>query len=217
LNACNPSEHGSRYGIRRMRLSNERFPSMVAHDFFCRISPGLWRSRWSGLASAPSFKHNCQPYTGFCFAVAGHGAKFHGGRQQRGEYHGELACERNLRRQRCRRNDQRERSLHLAGYFARIRTDYRAGKQRRGQFKDCVRRCNSDKRHRGFRFAAGDAGGIRRRATLRSDFELCGQSRSCGQMDSVRERLRRNFLWRSRLRGNLHGAASSDCAALASW
>ena len=199
--------------MRRMRLSNECFHSLVAHDIFCRISPGLRRSCWSGLASAPSFKHNRQRLTGFGFSVSWYGAKFHGGRQQRDEYNGDLACERYLRWQCGCRNNQRERGLHLAGYFARIRTDYCAGKKRRGQFQNCVRRSNRDQRRRGFRFTAGDAGGIGCREVLRGDCELRRQSRSCGQLDRVRKRLCRNCLWLGRLCGNLHGAASSYCSA----
>ena len=163
----------------------------MAHDIFCRVSPGLWRSCWTGFASAPSFKHKRQRHTGFGFGLARRSANFYSGRQQRDEYRGELASERNLRRQRCGWNDQRERVLHIAGQFARVRTNYRAGDQRRGQLKECVRRRDCDNRHRGFRFTAGNARGIGRGETLRGDCELRRQSRSCGQLDRVRQRLRK--------------------------
>ena len=56
--ACNRSAHGMGRGIRRARQFDERSNSLAPRDFFRRVSPGLWRSRWPGFATAPSIRRN---------------------------------------------------------------------------------------------------------------------------------------------------------------
>src|SRR5882762_11471195 len=52
--ACNPLAHGMGHGTRRAQQFDERSNSLAPRDFFRRVSPGLWRSRWPGFATAPS-------------------------------------------------------------------------------------------------------------------------------------------------------------------
>jgi hypothetical protein len=54
--ACNRLAHGMGHGIRRAQQFDERSNSLAPRDIFRRVSPGLWRSRWPGLATAPSIR-----------------------------------------------------------------------------------------------------------------------------------------------------------------
>src|SRR5467141_591150 len=61
--ACNPLAHGMGHGTRRAQQFDERSNSLAPRDFFRRVSPGLWRSRWPGFATAPSPRSKRQPHT----------------------------------------------------------------------------------------------------------------------------------------------------------
>ena len=54
--ACNRLAYGMGRGIRRARQFDERSNSLAPRDFFRRVSPGLWWSRWPGFATAPSIR-----------------------------------------------------------------------------------------------------------------------------------------------------------------
>jgi hypothetical protein len=54
--ACNRLAHGMGHGIRRAQQFDERSNSLAPRDFFRRVSPGLWWSRWPGFATAPSIR-----------------------------------------------------------------------------------------------------------------------------------------------------------------
>src|SRR6195256_7084596 len=56
--ACNRLAYGMGRGIRRARQFDERSNSLAPRDFFRRVSPGLWGSRWPGFATAPSIRRN---------------------------------------------------------------------------------------------------------------------------------------------------------------
>ncbi len=61
--ACNRLAHGMGRGIRRARQFDERSNSPAPRDFFRRVSPGLWRSRWPGFATAPSIRRTRKRHT----------------------------------------------------------------------------------------------------------------------------------------------------------
>jgi hypothetical protein len=55
--------HGMGHGIRRARQFDERSNSLAPRDFFRRVSPGPWRNRWPGFATAPSIRRNRKRHT----------------------------------------------------------------------------------------------------------------------------------------------------------
>jgi len=77
--ACNRLAHGMGRGIRRAQQFDERSNSLAPRDFFRRVSPGLWRSRWPGFATAPSPRSKRQPHTTLGFIGARQTTTFYGG------------------------------------------------------------------------------------------------------------------------------------------
>src|SRR5467141_3247162 len=77
--ACNPLAHGMRRGTRRAQQFDERSNSLASRDFFRRVSPGLWRSRWPGFATAPSPRSKRQPHTTLGFIAARQTTTFYRG------------------------------------------------------------------------------------------------------------------------------------------
>src|SRR3977135_1876228 len=65
--ACKRLAHGMGHGIRRARQFDERSNSLAPRDFFRRVSPGLWRSRWPVCAPAPPtrYTHKRHPASGW--------------------------------------------------------------------------------------------------------------------------------------------------------
>jgi hypothetical protein len=134
--ACNPVAHGSRHGIRRTPQFEERFHSLARRHFFRHVSPGLWRRRWSGFATAPSFRSNRHRFSALSLGAARRAASIYGDREQFDGHSRELERERNLRRQSNGGNDQQERLVHLAGRPTRDGFGHCAGQQRRGQLQE---------------------------------------------------------------------------------
>ena len=79
--ACNPLAHGMGHGTRRAQQFDERSNSLAPRDFFRRVSPGLWRSRWPGFATAPSPRSKRQPHTTLGFIAARQTTTFYSGGQ----------------------------------------------------------------------------------------------------------------------------------------
>src|SRR5882762_721476 len=79
--ACNRLAHGMGRGIRRARQFDERSNSLAPRDIFRRVSPGLWRSRWPGFATAPSPRSKRQPHTTLGFIAARQTTTFYSGGQ----------------------------------------------------------------------------------------------------------------------------------------
>jgi len=79
--ACNRLAHGMGRGIRRARQFDERSNSLAPRDIFRRVSPGLWRSRWPGFATAPSPRSKRQPHTTLGFIAARQTTTFYTGGQ----------------------------------------------------------------------------------------------------------------------------------------
>jgi hypothetical protein len=77
--ACNPLAHGMGHGTRRAQQFDERSNSLAPRDFFRRVSPGLWRSRWPGFATAPSPRSKRQPHTTLGFIAARQTTTFYRG------------------------------------------------------------------------------------------------------------------------------------------
>ena len=65
--ACNPLAYGARHCMWRAPRFGERLRSLASRDFFRRVSPGLWRGRGPGFATAPSSRHNRQSHTAVGF------------------------------------------------------------------------------------------------------------------------------------------------------